>query len=157
MLLDMQMWKDKDLGDVARKMENIERRLDIARGGPETQRQQREVLNRLDEIIKKLENDKKPPGPPGPPGPGDQPGKGKGPPKSNDPSDPADEIGEAPNMRTTGENEFRKFANIASEFGRLPPREQHRVLQELTAGMSPRHREAIENYFRSLTNPNPKR
>jgi len=26
-------------------------------------------------------------------------------------------------------------------------------LQELTNGMSPRHREAIENYFRNLTNP----
>jgi len=59
MLLDMHTWKDKDLGDIARKMENIERRLDIARGGPETQRQQREVLNRLDELIKKLENQNK--------------------------------------------------------------------------------------------------
>ena len=59
MLLDMHTWKDKSLDDIARKMNNIERRLDIARGGPETQRQQREVLNRLDEIIKKLENQKK--------------------------------------------------------------------------------------------------
>jgi hypothetical protein len=56
MLLDMQTWKTKDLGDVARKMENIERRLDLARGGPETQRQQKEVVRRLDEIIKELEN-----------------------------------------------------------------------------------------------------
>jgi len=78
MLLDMHTWKDKDLGDIARKMDNIERRLEIARGGPETRRQQREVLNRLDEIIKKLENqDKKKKkdgdGPPkdGPPGGGD--------------------------------------------------------------------------------------
>src|SRR5207302_3929756 len=59
MLLDMHTWKDKDLGDIARKMDNVERRLDIARGGPETQRQQREVLNRLDEMIKKLENQNK--------------------------------------------------------------------------------------------------
>jgi hypothetical protein len=73
MLLDMHTWKDKDLGDIARKMDNIERRLDIARGGPETQRQQREVLNRLDELIKKLENaDKK---------------KKKGPPKDGKPGD----------------------------------------------------------------------
>ncbi len=63
-LLDMHTWKEKDLGDIARKMDNIERRLDIARGGPETHRQQREVLNRLDELIKKLENaNKKPPNP----------------------------------------------------------------------------------------------
>ncbi|MSQ93440.1 MAG: hypothetical protein EXR98_02665 [Gemmataceae bacterium] len=63
MLLDMHTWKEKDLGDISRKMDNIERRLDIARGGPETHRQQREVLNRLDELIKKLENSKKPPNP----------------------------------------------------------------------------------------------
>jgi hypothetical protein len=59
MLIDMHTWKEKDLGDIARKMDNIERRLEIARGGPETRRQQREVLNRLDEIIKKLEQQNK--------------------------------------------------------------------------------------------------
>ena len=52
MLLDMQAWKDKDLGSIARKMENIERRLDLARGGPQTQKLQKEVIARLDEIIK---------------------------------------------------------------------------------------------------------
>jgi hypothetical protein len=56
MLLDMQTWKDKDLGAVARKMENIERRLQLARGGPQTQKLQKEVIRRLDEIIKELEN-----------------------------------------------------------------------------------------------------
>lgn len=62
MLVDMHVWKDKSLDDIARKMNNIERRLDIARGGPETQRQQREVLHRLDELIKKLEKKNPPPG-----------------------------------------------------------------------------------------------
>jgi hypothetical protein len=56
MLLDMQTWKDKDLGAVARKMENIERRLELARGGPQTQKLQKEVIQRLDELIKELEN-----------------------------------------------------------------------------------------------------
>lgn len=56
MLLDMQTWKDKDLGSIARKMENIERRLDLARGGPQTQKLQKEVVARLDELIKELEN-----------------------------------------------------------------------------------------------------
>jgi len=73
MLVDMHTWKEKDLGDIARKMDNIERRLEIARGGPETRRQQREVLNRLDEMIKKLENANKKKG--GQPKPG-QPGDG---------------------------------------------------------------------------------
>jgi hypothetical protein len=39
---------------------------------------------------------------------------------------------------------------LVEEWGRMPPREQARALQELTQGMSNRHREAIENYFRNL-------
>ena len=59
MLYDMQTWKDKDLGWIARKMDNIERRLELARGGPQTQKMQTEVVRRLDEIIKEMENQKK--------------------------------------------------------------------------------------------------
>jgi hypothetical protein len=55
MLYDMRRWRDKDLGWIARKMNNIERRLELARGGPQTQKMQKEVVARLDEIIKQLE------------------------------------------------------------------------------------------------------
>jgi hypothetical protein len=166
MLLDMHTWKDKDLGDIARKMDNIERRLDIARGGPETQRQQREVLNRLDELIKKLENANKnkkkdgPPGPPGdgPPGNGDQcpdgnkPGNSPGNPNGlPPPSAPGTDINNATGT-STGVVDQAKFKKLVADWGRLPPREQARALQDLTNGMPVRHREAIENYFRNLTN-----
>lgn len=56
MLLDMQSWQEKDLGWIARKMDNIERRLELSRGGPQTQKIQKEVVARLDELIKELEN-----------------------------------------------------------------------------------------------------
>src|SRR5262249_29192216 len=60
MLLDMQMWKEKkDLGAIARKMRVIEDRLAGAKGGPQTQKLQKEVIDRLDELIKELENKKK--------------------------------------------------------------------------------------------------
>jgi hypothetical protein len=59
MLLDMHAWKDKDLQAVARKMENVERRLELARGGPQTQKLQKEIVARLDELIKELENKNK--------------------------------------------------------------------------------------------------
>jgi hypothetical protein len=59
MAFDMQSWKDKDLGWIARKMDNIERRLELARGGPETQKIQKQVVARLDELIKKMENQDK--------------------------------------------------------------------------------------------------
>jgi len=170
MLVDMTSWKDKSLDDIARKMNNIERRLDIARGGPETQRQQREVLNRLDEIIKKLENQnkqKKGNGPPkdgkpgdGPPGDGnggecpdggDKPGNGQGPPKGvNPPSAPATDSGNA-GGNSTGDVDQAKFKKLVADWGRLPPAEQRRALQELVQSMPPRHREAITNYFQRLT------
>jgi hypothetical protein len=56
MFFDMQTWQDKDLGFISRKMDNIERRLDLSRGGPKTQKMQKEVITRLDELIKRLEN-----------------------------------------------------------------------------------------------------
>lgn len=65
MHFDMLTWQEKDLGWIARKMGNIQRRLDLKRGGKETQKQQKEVLVRLDEMIKELENKAKNPPPPG--------------------------------------------------------------------------------------------
>jgi hypothetical protein len=59
MHFDMMTWQDKDLGWIARKMGNIQRRLDLSRGGKETQKQQKEVLVRLDEMIKEMENQQK--------------------------------------------------------------------------------------------------
>jgi hypothetical protein len=56
MHFDMVSWQDKDLNAIARKMDNIQRRLDLARGGKKTQKLQKEVVARLDEIIKELEN-----------------------------------------------------------------------------------------------------
>jgi hypothetical protein len=62
MHFDMLTWREKDLGWIARKMDNIQRRLDLQRGGKQTQKMQKEVLVRLDEMIKELENQQKNPG-----------------------------------------------------------------------------------------------
>jgi hypothetical protein len=60
MHFDMVSWTDKDVLDklatIGRKMGNIERRLGLDRGGKKTQKQQKDVLARLDELIKELEN-----------------------------------------------------------------------------------------------------
>lgn len=156
MLLDMQTWKDKDLGAIARKMENIERRLELARGGPQTQKLQKEVILRLDELIKELENKSKGgggggDGKPDPNGGGCPSGgqPGSGPPQGNQASSPATESGIA-NQGGTGKVDPAKMRKLVDQWGKLPPRQQAEALQQLTQGMSPRHREAIENYFRNL-------
>ena len=50
----------------------------------------------------------------------------------------------------TGRVDPQKMKNLLDQWGKLPPREQARALQELTRGMSAKHREAIENYFRNI-------
>jgi hypothetical protein len=161
MLLDMQTWKDKDLGAIARKMENIERRLDLARGGPQTQKLQKDVVARLDELIKELENKAKSKSKPGTGPPNDggcpdgsQPGNTPG--SGNNPNQPMPDS-TLPPGGGTGRVDPVKMRKLVEEWGRMPPREQARALQELTQGMSARHREAIENYFRNLALASTKR
>ncbi|MBI3411716.1 MAG: hypothetical protein HY040_25580 [Planctomycetes bacterium] len=50
-----------------------------------------------------------------------------------------------------------KIKKLVDQWGRMPPRERQQALQELTQGMSARHREAIENYFRNLAQAGTKR
>src|SRR5262249_49166968 len=109
MLMDMQTWKEKDLGAVARKMSNIERRLELARGGPETQKMQKEVIRRLDELIKELENPPDGPSVPNPnPGkPGDAPRNPGNP--GNEPRRPADQSRIPPDPGGTGKVYRQKF------------------------------------------------
>ena len=80
-----------------------------------------------------------------------------GQPKGTSPSKtPAQDVGDA-GGNSTGAVDAKKFKALVSDWGRLPPREQQRALQELTNGMAARHREAIENYFKSLNNFAPRK
>jgi len=58
MHFDMLTWREKDLGWVARKMDVVKDRLELTRGGKKTQKMQKEIAARLEEMIKELENQK---------------------------------------------------------------------------------------------------
>ena len=147
MHFDMQSWKDKDLGWIARKMENIERRLDLSRGGPKTQKIQREVVMRLDEIIKELENQK------------------NGNCNCNGGNCPNGNNGNKPNNNTRATNPQKdsnggngsgpglvdqQVRQLAEQWGTLPEKDRAKALLDLTRDMPPRYREAIESYFKKL-------
>jgi polyhydroxyalkanoate synthesis regulator phasin len=159
MLLDMQTWQAKDLAAVSRKMNVISDRLDIARGGPRTQKLQKEVVARLDELIKELENKAKGGGGGGGgscpnggacPSGGQQPGSSPG----ANPTSPMKDTNLTNGQGGTGNVDPKQFKKVMERWGSLPAREQARAIQDLTRGMSPRHREAIENYFRNLARGN---
>lgn len=147
MLYDMRNWKEKDLGWIARKMENIERRLDLARGGPQTQKMQKEVVMRLDELIKQIENQAKGDANGGacPAGtPGGQPGQG-----TNQPSKPMQDSNIA-NNSGPGNVDPKRLKNLAEGWGKLPEKERAKAMAEITRDMPPRYREVIEKYFKDI-------
>lgn len=150
MALDMQSWREKDLGWIARKMDNIERRLELARGGPQTQKIQKEVILRLDELIKQLENQAKGSSQANagacPNGGQQQPG---GQQQAGQPNNPQrDSLGGQ--NSGPGKVDQKKLEGIAKEWGKLPEKERARAMQELIRDMPPEYRELIENYFRKL-------
>jgi tetratricopeptide (TPR) repeat protein len=145
MFVDMQGWKDeeKDLGNIARLMDNSERRLDLSRGGPKTQEIQKKIVFRLDELIKDIENQMKNGGQSQCPG-GQTPGNG-----GNQGPTPMQDSQIATNSGP-GLVDPKKLQNLAANWGKLPEKERAKAMMELTKDLPPRYREVIENYFKTL-------
>lgn len=146
MFFDMQGWKDddKDLSQIARLMDNSERRLDLGRPGPKTQDIQKKIVFRLDELIKDLENQCKNGGQCQCPGGGSQPGPG-----SNQPTAPMPDS-QIANNSGPGVVDAKKLQHLAQNWGKLPEKERAKAMMELTKDLPPRYREVIENYFKTL-------
>jgi hypothetical protein len=148
MHFDMLTWRDKDLGWIARKMDNIERRLELARGGPQTQKMQKEVVARLDELIKQLENQKS----------GNCNCNGGSCPNGGNGNNPNNNIkASSPQNDSNGGNgsgpgnvDPKRLKELAEVWGKLPEKERAKALVELQRDMPPRYREVIENYFKKL-------
>jgi len=170
-LLDMETWKSKDLGAVARLMDNSGRMLDLARAGNKTQTVQKEIIHRLDELIKEMENKAKDDGDPkdgdpkdGPPkdgggacpggkpgsGSGNQPGSQPGNQGANNPTAPLQNPAGATNSGK-GTVDQLKLKNAIDKWGILPPNERQQILNSLTEGLSPADAALIEAYFSNLS------
>jgi tetratricopeptide (TPR) repeat protein len=145
---DMASWQEKDLDWIARKMGVIKDRLDLTRGGPKTRAMQREVLVKLDEKIKEIEN--KASGSSASNGGSCPSGGSPGLPSGNRSSGPAGEsaLPSAPPMK--GEIDMKKVKEYAEVWGKLPERERAKAMTQLTRGMPAKYRDAIESYFKQL-------
>lgn len=152
---DMQNWSAdrKDLANIGRLMDNSGRRLDLARGGKVTQDIQKKIIFALDEKIKELENQSK-----GNCNGGSCPSGGSGQPgNTNTPSSPQSDsqIGGSSGAGKVDEKKLRK---LAEEWGKLPPAERAKAIQEISKDLPPKFKPMIEDYFKSLnkihgTNP----
>jgi hypothetical protein len=149
---DMQTWQEKDLEWVARKMSGIQRRLALGRGGKQTQRLQKEVLIRLEEIMKQLQNPKGI----GSPNDGDCPDGGEAEEKPVDryvgmeSVRPPKDTPPGGDISGTGAVDVKKMKAMAESWGKLPEKERADAIRELLRTMPAKDRGVVEAYFREL-------
>jgi len=149
MLNDMLAWKadDKDLGNIGKLMDNVERRLDLSRGGPETQEIQKKILFRLDELIKEKESQCKggqcnggncPNG-------GQKPGNG-----GSNPSSPMQDSNIATNSGPGQINE-QQLRKMAENWVKMNDKERAEAMAKVTSDLPPKYKVIIEDYFKAIT------
>jgi hypothetical protein len=160
MKADMGTWKsdDDDLDDISREMKKASDRLKNNKGGSETQKIQKNIAKRLEKMIKKLET-------PPPPSPKEKENKKEeddstppAPKRGEDdatlppapPSDPATDT-QPHQKHGLGEVDRKRLREVAQVWGKLPPKERARVMQELTRDLPARDRGMIQEYIRRLS------
>lgn len=137
---DVLQWKDGDLAEVARDMRDAKNRLSNAFGGPKTQKIQRDIVTKLDKLIKEKEDELRK--------------RQEAAASQQQRTDRAAMPLETPSIQTGEQGDGvvrnKKFIAAVTNWGRMGPAERVKSIQDITQGLSARHREAVENYFRRL-------
>src|SRR5208283_1813435 len=131
---DALTWKD-DLGNVAREMADISRRLELLKGGPKTRKKQSDVIAALDKLIKEKEDQAN--------SKGQGQGEGKQGSQGNQGSKPMQDS-QIANNSGPGNVNSKKLKETAEVWGKLTERERAQTMMELTRDLPPRYREIIE-------------
>ena len=158
MVFDMMNWKDggKDLASrldpLTRKMKAVKDRLELSRGGEKTQKMEKEIAFRMEEVIKELENQQKNGGKGGNSGncPNGGEGKGNKPNDNTQASRPQDDsLGG--NGKGAGQIDMKKLNDTAAKWGKLPEKDRADAMKDLTRDLSPELRDTVERFFRELS------
>ena len=134
---DLKPLKKDSLDEIARLMDEIERRLSLYQAGKKTRDQEDEVIAKLDKLIKKLEEQQQQ----------QQQNAGGGSSRSSNPAQDSGAFGGHGPGRVD-----KKFIGNKSGWGNLPPKEREAALQQITKDLPAHYREVIEGYFRKLAN-----
>jgi hypothetical protein len=133
---DLKALQDESLDHIARRMGDVRRRLDLGRAGKKVRGIEDGIIESLDKIIKKLEEQQQ------------QAGAGAGMQDNIRSSRPAPDSmpigGKGP-----GDVQKRNIGSGA-DWGDLPPAEREKALQQLGRDTPAHYRDVIEEYFRRL-------
>lgn len=140
MRADLEQLKEASLGEVAKKMSDVERRLSLGRPGERTQKLEEEIVETLDEIIKKLEEQQSGGG-------GGGSGQGGNQNQSGGPASDSSVKG----ATAPGEVDKKDIGNKAG-WGALAPKQATEAKNVINRNFPSHYREAIEQYFKKLAN-----
>lgn len=148
MQYELEALRPDTLDEVQRLMKDVHRRLDLARVGPDVQRQEDQVIAKLDLIIKRLEEQQ---GGGGGQGQGQgQGGQQNGQPSGNQSSNPAQQS-QVGGATGPGEVDPRNLRNQGG-WGNLPEKEREKAASGIVERYPGHYDASIENYFRKLAN-----
>ena len=134
---DLAALKERSLGEVARMMSDAERRLGLGEGGARVQKVEEEIVARLDEIIKKMEEQQ---------GGGGGSGSGQGAGKTNQPSSGADDS-KIKGSTAPGNVDDKDIGKKAG-WGALPPSERTNAMNRMARDLPPHYRAALDAYLK---------
>lgn len=136
MELEMSLWKKDDLGDIARRMKEVEDRLENARHGKVTIDKEEEIVKMLAKLIEDLEKQQN--SQPGPPS--------SGPPNGNRSTSPANDSAPAKG-EGDGNIDPKALVRDLKVWGSLPEKDRIRALEAIKKEYSPEIAEAIRGYL----------
>src|SRR5690606_38649682 len=127
------------LDEVARLMDSIRRRLELARVGQRVRKEEDEVIAKLSKMIDELEEQRQQA----------ESQMSQGDPSNNpSPATPQSDS-RAAGGRGKGDVDPKKLENHGN-WGNLPPKERQEAMQQISKELPAHYREAVEEYFRKL-------
>jgi hypothetical protein len=131
---DMTPLKTDSLDEIARLMDDVERRLDLGRAGKRVRKEEDDVIAKLDKMIEEIEKNQQ-----------QMQSSGAGGQQGGQPMQDSQAAGGS----GPGEVEQRRL-DLAKDWGDLPPKQRQEALQQIGKGLPSHYRRVIEEYFRKL-------
>jgi len=148
MQADLSTLKDESLDHIARRMNDVTRRLDFGRAGKKVQGVENGVIASLDKLIEELEQQAQSAAAAAAQGQGQgqngQRGPAQGIRSQNPASDSTPATGKGPG------NVNKKGIGSKSGWGDLPAKEREEALQQIGKDFPSHYREIVESYFRKI-------
>lgn len=144
MVADIKPMKDDSLDEVARLMNDVERRLDLGRAGKQVRDEEKEIVDKLEKMIENIEQQIKQQQQQQQQQ--QQSGQQQQQQRQGSPKDQSTPGGEPPGAGDVDQKDIGK----RDGWGNLPPAERQASLQRMTQELPSHYREVIEGYFRQL-------